>query len=94
MPDDTKFWVTYLLLCADGSYYCGVTNNLERRLAAHNDGTASRLTRTKLPVRLEAVSGPLTKQQSMSLEWHVKRLPRGEKVKAVREAGRENRLSP
>jgi putative endonuclease len=94
MPDETKFWVTYLLLCADGSYYCGVTNNLERRLAAHRHGTASRYTRTKLPVTLEAVSGPLTKQESMRLEWQVKRLRRGEKVKTVREAGRGSRLSP
>lgn len=43
---------TYILECADGSLYCGWTNNLEKRLAAHNAGTASKYTRTRRPVKI------------------------------------------
>ena len=43
---------TYILKCADGTFYCGWTNNLDRRLSAHNAGTASKYTRTRRPVRL------------------------------------------
>ena len=42
----------YLLRCADGTLYCGWTTDLERRLAAHNAGRASRYTRSRLPVEL------------------------------------------
>lgn len=43
---------TYILKCADGTFYCGWTNNLEKRLTAHNDGTAAKYTRTRRPVEL------------------------------------------
>ena len=43
---------TYILKCADGSLYCGWTNNLEKRLSAHNAGTASKYNRTRRPVEL------------------------------------------
>ena len=42
----------YILRCADGTYYTGWTNNLEKRLAAHNAGTASKYTRPRRPVEL------------------------------------------
>ncbi len=45
-------WFCYLLECADGTLYTGITNDLDKRLAAHNDGTASKYTRSRLPVRL------------------------------------------
>jgi putative endonuclease len=44
-------WGCYLLLCADGSLYTGITNNLERRLIAHGNGTASKYTHSRLPVK-------------------------------------------
>ena len=43
---------TYILKCADDMLYCGWTNNLEKRLAAHNAGTAAKYTRTRRPVAL------------------------------------------
>ncbi len=45
-------WFCYLLECADGTLYTGITNDLDKRLAAHNGGTASKYTRSRLPVRL------------------------------------------
>lgn len=42
----------YILLCADGSYYTGSTNNLERRLAQHQAGEGANHTKKRLPVKL------------------------------------------
>ncbi len=43
---------TYILECADGSYYVGSTRDLEQRLLEHQAGYGSRYTRSRLPVRL------------------------------------------
>ena len=45
-------WFVYLLRCADGSLYTGITKDVIRRCAQHNAGTASRYTRGRLPVVL------------------------------------------
>ena len=45
-------WVCYLLRCADGTLYCGITNDLDKRLAAHNAGGGAKYTRTRTPVEL------------------------------------------
>ncbi len=45
-------WFVYILSCADGTLYCGITTDLARRRKQHNDGKASRYTRSRRPVRL------------------------------------------
>lgn len=74
---------TYILKCADGSLYCGWTNNLEKRLSAHNAGTASKYTRTRRPVELAYFEQFETKQEAMSREYHIKRLTREEKLMLI-----------
>ena len=74
---------TYILECADGSLYCGWTNNLEKRLTAHNAGTASKCTRTRRPVKLAYFEEFDTKQEAMSREFHIKRLSRQEKLALI-----------
>lgn len=74
---------TYILKCADGSLYCGWTNNLEKRLSAHNAGTASKYTRTRRPVELAYFEQFETKHEAMSREYHIKRLTREEKLKLI-----------
>ncbi len=76
---------TYILKCADGSLYCGWTNNLEKRLSAHNAGTASKYTRTRRPVELAYFEQFETKQEAMSREYHIKRLTREEKLKLIKD---------
>ena len=66
MPD--RNWSTYILKCSDGSLYCGVTKNIENRLIKHNEGTASKYTRSRLPVKLTVVKGYLTKREAYQLE--------------------------
>ncbi len=78
----------YILRCADGSLYTGWTNDLEKRLAAHNAGTASKYTRTRRPVALAYAERFESKQAAMSREWHIKRLTRAEKLALIdREKG-------
>lgn len=77
---------TYILECADGTLYCGWTNNLQRRLAAHNAGTAAKYTRTRRPVRLVYYESFAAKQEAMSREFHIKRMTRQEKIRLIKSA--------
>ena len=72
-------WV-YLLRCADGSLYCGWTVDVDKRVAAHNAGRASRYTAPRLPVELAASWELESERAARSLEWRIKRLPRREKL--------------
>lgn len=77
----------YVLRCADRTYYTGVTNDLARRLAAHRAGTASKYTRSRLPVRLVISAGAWpTRGPALSLEAQVKMLPRKAKLARIRTA--------
>ena len=74
---------TYILKCADDTLYCGWTNDLEKRLAAHNAGTAAKYTRTRRPVKLVYYEEFETKQEAMSREFHIKRMSRLEKFELI-----------
>jgi putative endonuclease len=76
----------YLLRCADGSVYCGWTTDAERRLAEHQAGTASRYTRSRLPVELAAVFPVADRSAALREEARIKRLPRAAKLELI--AGR------
>ena len=75
----------YLLRGADGSLYCGWTNDLQRRLRAHNAGTGSKYTRTRRPVALVWFEACESRETAMSREWHLKRLTREEKIQLIEE---------
>ena len=78
-----KNWQVYLLRCSDSSLYCGVTNNLENRLLKHNEGTASKYTRSRLPIELVAVRKGLTKSKAFKIEYQIKQLPAQKKISAL-----------
>jgi predicted GIY-YIG superfamily endonuclease len=71
---------TYLLRCADGSLYCGWTVDLERRLAAHVDGRASRYTAARRPVELALALPMPDRSSAMREEARIKRLDRAAKL--------------
>lgn len=73
----------YMLRCRDGSLYTGWTNDLEKRLKAHNSGVASKYTRTRLPAELVYFEEWESKEAAMSREWHIKRFTREEKLKLI-----------
>ena len=80
---------TYILRCADGTLYCGWTNHPQKRLAAHNAGTASKYTRSRRPVEMIYCEEFPTKQEAMRREYHIKRLSREEKLALIRQNGSE-----
>jgi putative endonuclease len=73
-------WVCYLLRCADDTLYCGITNDLEKRLAAHNAGTASKYTRARGQVKLVFVEDCADRSAASKREMAIKNLTRAEKI--------------
>ncbi len=73
----------YLLQCGDGTLYCGWTVDVEKRLAAHATGRASRYTSRRLPVELAAAWEMESASAARRMEWRVKQLSRTQKLALV-----------
>lgn len=76
-------WLCYILRCSDGSLYTGVTKDLNKRVAAHNAGTAAKYTRARGPVTLAFVEVCGGKPAALKREMAIKSMPRAEKLKLV-----------
>ncbi|MDO8294282.1 MAG: GIY-YIG nuclease family protein [Gallionella sp.] len=76
-------WFCYLLRCADDTLYCGITNDLEKRLAAHNAGTASKYTRVRVPVELVYAESCADRSVASKREMEIKNLKRTEKLALI-----------
>lgn len=76
---------TYIVECSDGTLYTGWTNNLERRLEAHNSGKGAKYTKTRRPVKIVYTETFETKEEAMSREFAIKRLSRQQKLNLISE---------
>ena len=74
----------YILKCSDDSYYTGWTNDLQKRLACHNQGKGAKYTKPRLPVEVIYHEKFETKQEAMSREYKIKKLSRKEKEKLIK----------
>lgn len=74
---------TYILKCSDGTLYTGWTNDLTKRLKAHNDGRGARYTKTRRPVALAYYESFSSKEEAMRREYEIKHLTRKEKEKLI-----------
>lgn len=81
-PDDdtplspaSSSWFVYLIACADGSLYCGATNDPLRRLAQHHAGRGARYTRARGVVGLVFLEETESRTAALTLEARIKRLP-------------------
>ena len=83
LKKDNTMNYTYILKCNDNTLYTGWTNDLEKRLAAHNAGKASKSTRVRLPVELAYFEVFETKAEAMRREVLIKQLSRPEKLKLI-----------
>ena len=79
---------TYIVECSDHTLYTGWTNDLEKRIQAHNEGKGAKYTKTRRPVRLVYFETFPTKEEAMSREYRIKRLSRREKQQLI--AGTED----
>ena len=73
-------WVCYLLECADQTLYCGITNDLTKRLAAHNAGEGAKYTRGRTPLRLLYQEPCADKSSALKRELEIKAMSRAEKL--------------
>ncbi len=78
-----KKWVAYLVRCSDNSLYCGISNDLKKRLIQHNSGKGAKYTRSRRPVELVGVSTQLTKSDALRLEYKIKKLPADKKISGL-----------
>ena len=79
-------WFVYLLRCADGSLYTGISKDVDRRLDQHNAGTASRYTRSRLPVALEYQEEHPNQSLALKRELAIKALAKTAKEALIQTA--------
>lgn len=79
-PHAATEWVLYLLECDNGSFYAGITTDLNRRFAEHVFGVGARYTRANPPHRVIAAKGFPDRASASRAEATLKQLPRSQKV--------------
>jgi len=82
---ENKSWYVYILECLDGSYYTGVTNDVEKRMKAHKSGKGSKYVTTKGFSHLIATKICKNKSDACKAEYWIKKIPRKEKLNAFRQ---------
>lgn len=75
---------TYIVKCKDGSLYTGWTNDIERRIKAHNEGKGAKYTKSRRPVKLVYYEEFATKEEAMRREYAIKHMKRKDKEKVIR----------
>ena len=74
---------TYIVECSDGTFYTGWTNDLARRIDAHNSGKGAKYTKTRRPVTLVYYEMFETKEEAMRREYEIKQYSRRQKEKLI-----------
>ena len=84
-------WYVYIVECADGTYYTGITTDVERRINEHNYSFKSaKYTRSRRPVKLVYVETSENRSTASRRESQIKKLNRSKKILLI-EKGNENR---
>lgn len=73
-------WVVYILQCSDGSLYTGITNDLSKRILAHEQGNGAKYTRGKAPFNLIYEEQHKNRSDATKREMEIKKLSRQEKL--------------
>lgn len=82
--DNPTEWFVYILRCADDSFYTGITTDLNRRCDQHNAGTASRYTRSRLPVSMVYHEIQTTRSLALKRELEIKAMSRKVKEELIK----------
>ncbi len=77
---------TYIVECRDKSLYTGWTTDIEKRIAAHNEGKGAKYTKSRRPVKLVYTEEHETKNDAMKREYAIKRMTRQEKLAMIEKA--------
>jgi putative endonuclease len=76
-------WLLYVLVCHDGTLYTGITNDLQKRLYAHNTGKGAKYTRSRIPCEVLASCPMPNRSTSLKAEYAFKKLSRKQKLEAI-----------
>jgi len=76
-------YFTYIVRCSDGTLYTGWTDDIDKRLGAHNSGVGSKYTRTRLPVELVYKEEFESKSEALRREWAIKKMSRTAKLNLI-----------
>ena len=79
-----KYWYLYIVRCSDGSFYTGITTDLEERIKRHNTGDGAKYTRARRPVRLIYAKKIDSKSEAKRKEIEVKSLSRENKERLIK----------
>ena len=78
-----KKWFVYILLCRGQTLYCGITDDVQRRLEMHRSGKGAKYTRGRGPLELVYTEPCVDYSHALKREYAVKGLARGEKLKMI-----------
>lgn len=78
-----KTYFVYIILTQRDTYYCGYTDDVEKRFKKHCEGKAAKYTRANKPLKIVYTKEFLTKQEAMKEEARIKSLSRAEKLKLI-----------
>lgn len=79
-----KRWYVYIVQCSDGSYYTGVTTDVQRRVKEHNKSSkGAKYTRPRRPVHLLCSAGCYTQSKALKLEREIKSLKKSQKIDRI-----------
>jgi predicted GIY-YIG superfamily endonuclease len=86
-------WFVYVVRCADETLYTGVTTDVKRRLAEHNDGCGARYTRSRGPVALVYREKAVDRSAALKREHAIKRMTLVDKQKLIAKRTRRKRAA-
>ena len=76
-------WIVYIVRCFDGTFYTGITNDLDKRLLAHNAGKGAKYTKNRRPVALVYSELAENRSTASKREYAIKKLSRAEKLDLI-----------
>jgi putative endonuclease len=78
-----EMWSVYMVRCSDGTLYCGISNNVSRRVETHNSGKGAKYTKTRRPVVLVYVEEVGTMSEALKRERQIKKYSKNRKESMV-----------
>lgn len=79
-------WVVYIVRCSDGTYYTGISNNVQARVGKHNSGKGAKYTRSRRPVELVWSEPAKDRSAASKREYKIKKMKREDKLRLIGES--------
>lgn len=83
---ESKIYYVYILRCADGTLYTGIALDVRKRVIVHNSGQGAKYTRARRPVKLAYSEMAGSRSEAMRREVALKKLPRAQKLRLIKQA--------